>query len=88
MMEYFGGGMGFGFAPAWGIGLFALIIWSVFWKGCALWQSARRGESIWFIVLMVLNTAGILEIIYLFLVSKAGLPFGKKPTSTNTTQTS
>ena len=47
-----------------------LILWSVFWKGLALWHSARRGEWIWFLILLVVNTMGILEIIYLFAVAK------------------
>lgn len=49
--------------------LIAIYIWSIPWKGFALWKSARRGESVWFIILLLLNTAGILEIAYLFLFS-------------------
>jgi methionyl-tRNA synthetase len=49
--------------------LIAAIIWSIPWKGFALWKSARRGDSIWFIVMLILNTAGILDIAYLFLFS-------------------
>ncbi len=49
--------------------LIALVVWSVPWKGFALWKSARRGESIWFIILLLVNTAGILEILYLFFFS-------------------
>ncbi len=47
-----------------------LIIWSIFWKGLALWHAARHGQGWWFGVLLILNTAGILEIIYLFAVLK------------------
>ena len=50
--------------------LIALIVWSLFWKGFALWHSAKRGDTWWFIVLLLLNTAGILEIIYIFLIAK------------------
>jgi len=51
--------------------LFILIIlWSIFWKGLALWHSARRGEQWWFVALMVVHTLGILEIIYLFFFAK------------------
>jgi len=50
--------------------LIPLLIWSLFWKGLALWHAARRGSSVWFIVLMVINTAGILEIIYLVIAGK------------------
>jgi NADH:ubiquinone oxidoreductase subunit 6 (subunit J) len=37
-------------------------------KGMALWHSARRDEKWWFIILLVVNTIGILEFIYLFFV--------------------
>lgn len=50
-----------------------LVLWSLFWKGLALWHAARRGEPWWFVILMVVNTAGILEIIYLFFVAKLKL---------------
>ncbi len=60
--------------------IFLLILWSGFWKGLALWHSARNGKPWWFIVLLIVNTAGILEIIYLFLVAKlkASELFSKK----------
>ncbi len=47
-----------------------LIFWSIFWKGLALWHSGRRGQSWWFLILLVANTVGILEIVYLFAVIK------------------
>jgi hypothetical protein len=47
-----------------------LLLWSIFWKGLALWHSGRRGQAWWFVVLLVVNTVGILEIIYLFAVVK------------------
>lgn len=49
------------------------IIWTIPWKGFALWQSARQNEKWWFIVLLVVNTLGLLEILYIFI-------FGKKKT--------
>ena len=42
-----------------------LIIWSFFWKGLALWRAARLKQAGWFIALLVINTVGIFEIIYL-----------------------
>ncbi len=47
-----------------------LALWSIFWKGLALWHAARHGQGWWFGLLLILNTAGILEIIYLFAVLK------------------
>lgn len=48
----------------------ALVAWSLFWKGLALWHSARKNHPWWFIILLVVHTAGILEIIYIFFVAK------------------
>jgi len=50
--------------------LIPLMIWSVIWKGIALWKSARNGSKPWFIVMFILNTAGILEILYIFVFGK------------------
>ncbi len=51
------------------IGLYLLIIWSLIWKGLALWKSAGRKQKYWFLVMLVLNSAGILEILYMFYFS-------------------
>ena len=47
-----------------------IMIWSLIWKGLALWKSARLRQPIWFVLLLVINTLGILEILYLFVFSK------------------
>ncbi|MDP2630120.1 MAG: DUF5652 family protein [Candidatus Uhrbacteria bacterium] len=47
-----------------------LVLWSIPWKGVALWKAARSGSKPWFVVLLVVNTLGILEIIYIFAISK------------------
>lgn len=41
------------------------VLWTVVLKGFALWFSARASQKWWFIALLVVNTLGILEIIYL-----------------------
>jgi hypothetical protein len=50
--------------------LSVVVLWSLFWKGLALWHAARRKQPWWFVILLVVNTIGILEIIYLFVVAK------------------
>ncbi len=61
----------FGFGLPIGISVFlVLALWSVFWKGLALWHASRRGDIWWFIALLLINTVGILEIIYLFAFAK------------------
>jgi len=47
-----------------------LAIWSLCWKSCALWIAARQSQKVWFGFMMVLNTLGILEILYIFIFSK------------------
>ena len=44
--------------------IIAVIIEVVF-KGFALWYSAKREQTIWFVALLVINSIGILPIIYL-----------------------
>jgi len=50
------------------------IIWILSWKGVALWKAARNQSIVWFIAILVLNTLGIVEIIYIFLLSKEKEP--------------
>jgi hypothetical protein len=58
-----------GFHPA----LIVIIaVWTVIWKGFALWKSSKKNQMIWFIALLVINTLGLLEILYLFVFSKYG----------------
>lgn len=49
----------------WLLGL--LTAWTFFWKAVALWHAARNKQAAWYIVLWIINTLGILEIIYLLL---------------------
>ncbi len=50
--------------------LIIILIWSQIWKLLALWKSARKGSAVWFIILALINTVGILEILYIFVFSK------------------
>ncbi len=45
--------------------MYPLLLWTIFWKGLALWRSARMNQKGWFIALLVINTVGIFEIIYI-----------------------
>ncbi len=42
--------------------------WSMVWKGIALWKAGRNGHLAWFIIMLIVNTLGILEIIYIFAI--------------------
>jgi hypothetical protein len=47
-----------------------LVIWSAIWKAIALWKAARNNHAAWYIIMLLLNTAGILEILYIFIFGK------------------
>lgn len=71
--------------------LLAILTWSLVWKGLALWKSAQKNHKVWFILLLIFNTIGLLEIAYIFFLYKIDfkklltkLPsFKKKPRSLN-----
>jgi len=60
------------------IWLLVLTAWVLVWKGLALWKAARENSRWWFVALMVINTLGILEILYIYVFSKPGFLTGKK----------
>ena len=45
--------------------ILVVALWTIVLKGYALWAAARGGQKRWFIALLVINTIGILEIVYL-----------------------
>ncbi len=47
-----------------------VILWSIPWKGVALWNAARLSHKKWFIIILLANTLGILEIFYIFFVAR------------------
>lgn len=59
------------FGGAWMAFLFiVLMLWSMVWKGLALWKASRNGDKAWYIALFLINTAGILEILYIYIWGK------------------
>ena len=48
----------------------AVVVWEMVWKGIALWKAGRNGNLGWFIAIFILNTLGILPIVYIFAFSK------------------
>ena len=82
----------------WGLLVVLLAVWSVYWKGRALWKAARLGHLGWFIALLLINTAGILDILYIYIFSKPKEPLHRhdqtpmvvpeEPKPSNTTSTS
>jgi hypothetical protein len=51
--------------------IIVLAIWDVVWKLIAMWRAARNGHTAWYVVLAIINSVGILPILYLFVVCKS-----------------
>ena len=81
-------GVGVGLFTLGAILLFVLMILVIVLKGYALWHAAKRDEKGWFIVLLVVNTLGILELVYLYFVVekwKTKKPISETPSPSTTT---
>jgi methionyl-tRNA synthetase len=47
-----------------------VLVWTLAWKGVALWTAAKADSKKWFVALLVINTMGLLEILYIYCFSK------------------
>jgi len=50
-----------------GIALIVVVVVLTILKGVALYKAARLREKVWFWILLIFNTAGILPAVYLFI---------------------
>ncbi|MES2314743.1 MAG: DUF5652 family protein [Patescibacteria group bacterium] len=69
----YGSPWGYGFGPGMILlGILAAVFFAlvIALKGYALWHAAKRDEKWWFIALLILNTAGILEAVYIIFFVK------------------
>lgn len=63
-------GAGFGAGALFGILVLAALVWTLYWKYRAIWHAVKHDQKIWTVVFLVVNTLGILEILYLYWLSK------------------
>jgi len=61
--------------PTW---VYPILIWTIAWEAVAAWKAARKGHLIWFVVFFVVNTIGILPIVYLAWFQDVDYNKGKK----------
>lgn len=50
--------------------ILALGVWSLIWKGLALWRAAKNEHKWWFFFMLIIHSLGILEIVYLIVYRK------------------
>ena len=58
IQEFFATGLGFAVVVI-------ISLWTVIWKGVALYRAGALRDKGWFVALFLINTVGILEILYL-----------------------
>ena len=46
------------------------ILWTLPWKGVALWKAGRNYQKIWFVAMLIIQTLGVLEILYILFFQK------------------
>ena len=44
-----------------------LVVWDIAWKGFALWRAGNNKQPVWFVFILIINSVGILPIIYLLI---------------------
>ena len=54
-----------------------ILIWTLVWKGAALWKAASKKQLIWFVLLLTVNTLSIFEIVYIFFLNRWDIDNGK-----------
>lgn len=47
-----------------------MILWDLMWKGMGLWKAARNEEKYWFIAILIINSLGIVPILYIYVFQK------------------
>jgi len=50
--------------------LYPILLWTLFWKGLALWKAAQKKQVYWFIAILVINFLGIFSILYIYVFSE------------------
>ena len=53
--------------PVW---MYPVLFWTLAWKMIASWKAARKGHIAWFVAFFIINTFGILPILYIFFLNK------------------
>ena len=48
--------------PAW---FYPVLIWTLIMKGIAMWKAAKNNQIFWFVAALIINTVGILPLLYI-----------------------
>lgn len=56
----------------WWTMLVLLVLADVILRGMGMWRAARKGRQWWFVAMLVINSVGILPVVYMLFFEKKG----------------
>lgn len=56
----------------WWTMLVLLVLADVILRGMGMWRAARKGQQWWFVAMLVINSVGILPVVYMLFFEKKG----------------
>ncbi len=59
--------MDYNLSTTWTVVLIVAAVWELAWKAVALWKSAHNNQRKWFAGILIINSVGVLPIVYLLL---------------------
>ena len=65
-------------------GVILLALWDLAWKAVAMWEAAKQRDKLWFVLILIINSVGIVPILYLWY---QGRLFGGEKKKTDDTRT-
>ena len=57
--------MTYDLSAGWTILLIIAAAWELLWKGVAMWRAAQREQPVWFALILLISSVGILPILYI-----------------------
>jgi hypothetical protein len=54
----------------WLVVIIIIAIWELIWKGIAMWKAGRNNQLPWFVAILIVNSIGILPILYIAFFQK------------------
>lgn len=61
--------------PGWGgqSWIWLLVAWDLVWRGLGMWRAAKENKKYWFVAILVINSVGIVPLVYLIFFAKKKL---------------
>jgi hypothetical protein len=57
--------MSYNVSTSWATVIAIVAIWDFVWKALGMWRAGRNNQAGWFVVILIINSLGIIPIYYL-----------------------